>query len=142
MSFAITIGTLDDLEAVPKALPILESIGERSKCSAVEAAAKVYMGRPDCLWLVAKLDDVVVGTVLAQVRTEGVMIERVDVFVDVIAVVPEERGTGVGERLLLVTENWAQRKGADGVLLGVPTKTPWQVPEGYEVLETIYRKKV
>ena len=139
----ITVGTTADLAAVPLALPILRGeLGESSSEGQVEETARGYMGREDSLWLVARRGDEVVGTVLAQAVDRGFMIERKSAFVDVVAVVPAERGSGIGAALLLVTENWARRRGATGLVIGIPKTSPMRPPPGFEVSEVLYRKKV
>lgn len=136
-------GSESDVGAtVVLALPVLEELGlESSPAVLLDTAYRRYLHRQGCLWLVVEDDGEIVATLLAQVRSGG-LVDGIDGFVEAVAVRPDYRGQGLAERLLERAEEWAASLGAPSMHLMIPASSPMKIPARYGAVETWYRKEL
>jgi GNAT superfamily N-acetyltransferase len=116
------------------------------------------LGRPrsdDAVWLVAKVDDRVVGDVAARLEppVEDAPrqllrdLARVRLRVDALAVEEAYRRRGVGARLMRAVEEWARAKGAVRSVLTTYEASPLSVPfyergMGYQRRSIVFEKRL
>ena len=85
-----------------------------------EAHARVRFERmtadPDSLCLVAEAERAVAGLLEAHLRREDIT-GFVGVYVNELAVARQQRGRGIGRRLMAAAEEWARRHGASSIAL-------------------------
>lgn len=120
-----------------------------------EEGNAAYRGEQDKLLLVAEVDGVVVGSIIAslldppdnaarQVQSD---LSRRRLHIDSLGVVAAHRRSGVGTALMQAAEQWGRSRGAEVVLLETETNNPLSVPfyekrMGFSAQAVIFRKEI